>query len=308
MLLAGDDCGRAGSAPRTRRARASHRRHVVRPLFFPGGDIGRLAVCGTVNDLAMVGARPLWMTRGLHPRGGPAAADAADRIVRVDAARRPRRRGCAIVAGDTKVVERGKVDGLFITTTGVGLVPPGATVGGAGRAAGDAVLVSGPLGDHGIAVSRPAASWPSRTARRVRCGAAERPGRGAVRRRRGLHALRDPTRGGLAASLNELARRAGRHPRCEETAIPVRRRWRAACEMLGLDPLHVANEGKSRRVRPGPEDAERLLAAARSPVRNRGVPHRSGRGEPAGRVLMETGIGGTRIVDMPSGELLPRIC
>ncbi len=280
--------------------------YVVRPLFFPGGDIGHLAVCGTVNDLAMVGAEPLWLTVGFLIEEGFAIAD-LERIVRsmrevADEA------GVSVVAGDTKVVERGKIDGVFINTAGVGRIGAGGAARAASVRPGDAVLLSGTLGDHGIAVL--AARGDLAFATEIVSDAAPLNGLVAAMADTGapLHALRDPTRGGLAASLNELASQSGTAVVLDEASLPVRPAVAGACELLGFDPLHVANEGKLVAFVPE-ADADRVLAAMRDHPYGREA-RRIGRVEadPAGRVLMETGIGGTRIVDVPAGELLPRIC
>jgi hydrogenase expression/formation protein HypE len=280
--------------------------HVVRPLFFPGGDIGRLAICGTANDLAMVGARPQWMAAAFVIEEGFRAAD----LARVAASMRETAReiGITVAAGDTKVVERGKADGLYIVTTGVGTIPAGREARAANLRPGDAALVSGPLGDHGIAVlaargdlalATPVTSDVAPLAPLVEALFAN-----GVR----VHALRDLTRGGLAAALNELAAASGVAVRLEETAIPVRPEVEAACEVLGFDPLQVANEGRMVAIVPE-EDAERALAAMRSAPHGEGA-RRVGTvlAGPSGRVLLETVIGGLRIVDVPAGELLPRIC
>ncbi len=280
--------------------------HVVHPLFFPGGDIGRLSVCGTVNDLAMVGARPLWIAASFIIEEGFLTAD-LERIARSmrEAADEA---GVQIVAGDTKVAERGKVDGLYITTTGVGRVPRGRSARAANIRAGDAVLVSGPLGDHGIAVLAARGGLAFQTTLRSDtaplCGLVEALFASGAE----VHALRDLTRGGLAAALNELAAKSGVAIVLEEESIPVRGEVAAACEMLGFDPLHVANEGKLVAFVPATQ-AESALAAmhAAHPGREACVVGRV-ETDPAGRVLMRTAIGGTRIVDTPSGELLPRIC
>jgi hydrogenase expression/formation protein HypE len=281
--------------------------HVVRPLFFPGGDIGRLSICGTVNDLAMVGARPAWIAAAFIIEEGFATGD-LERIVR-SAAAAAKEAGVTVIAGDTKVAERGAVDGLYVTTTGVGVVPEGRRAArAAGVRPGDAVLVSGPLGDHSIAVLAARGDLAIRTA--IESDTA--PLNGLVEALYGsgvdVHALRDPTRGGLAAALNELAAASGVCVIVDEERIPVRREGAAACEILGFDPLHVANEG--RLVAFVPEaHADAALDALRSDPRGADA-RRIGRVEasPAGRVLLETGIGGARIVDTPSGELLPRIC
>ncbi|MBT8484714.1 MAG: hydrogenase expression/formation protein HypE, partial [Phycisphaerae bacterium] len=280
---------------------------VVRPLFFPGGDIGRLSICGTVNDLAMVGARPAWIAAAFIIEEGFATED-LDRIVR-SAAAAAREAGVTVIAGDTKVAERGAVDGLFITTTGVGLVPTGRRSARANRVEpGDAVLVSGPLGDHGIAVLAARGDLALQTT--IESDTAPLNGLVEALYASGaaVHALRDPTRGGAAAALNELAGASGVCVVIEEERVPVRREVAAACEILGFDPLHVANEGRLLAFVPE-ADVDRTLAAFHAQPYGAAA-CRIGRVEatPAGRVLLETGIGGTRIVDMPSGELLPRIC
>lgn len=279
---------------------------VVRPLFFPGGDIGSLAVHGTVNDLAMVGARPLWLTAAFILEEG-LQIELLRRIVR-SMAEAARAAGVVVVAGDTKVVERGHGDGLYITTTGVGVVPQGVDVGPDRGRPGDVVLLSGSVGDHGIAVL----SRREGLAFETELCSDSAPLHGLVQALLSAaphtHALRDPTRGGLAAALNELARSSGVGVEIDEAKVPVRPAVRAACEMLGFDPLTVANEGKLVAFVP-PEEAEAALAALRA--------HPLGRDAEAigfltedhpGMVLARTPIGGRRIVDMPLGELLPRIC
>jgi hydrogenase expression/formation protein HypE len=280
--------------------------HVVRPLFFPGGDIGRLAVCGTVNDLAMMGARPLALSAAFVIEEGLPT----ETLARVAAAMRDAaaEAGVAIVAGDTKVAERGKVDGLYVVTAGLGVVPAGRSARAAGARSGDAVLLSGPLGEHGLAVLTARGELALRT--EIVSDVAPLNGLVEALYASGaeVHALRDPTRGGLAAALNEIAARSGVAIVLEEGAIPIRPEVEAACEMLGFDPLHLPNEGKLAAFVPD-GDAERALAALRAhPLGRNAV--RCGRVEdaPVGRVLMRTAIGGTRIVDVPAGELLPRIC
>jgi hydrogenase expression/formation protein HypE len=280
--------------------------HVVKPLVFPGGDIGRLAVCGTVNDLAVMGAVPRWLTAGFLLEEGLPLADLAAIVASMrDAAAEA---GVMIVAGDTKVVERGAVDGMAITTAGVGGIAPGRAARAARIAPGDAILLSGYLGDHGIAVLAARGDLAFRTA--LRSDAAPLGGLIEAMAATGaaLHALRDPTRGGLAASLTELAAQSGTGLVIAEESLPVRPEVASACEMLGFDPLHVANEGKLVACVPGAA-ADDVLAAMRAHPLGRDA-CRIGRveAEPAGRVLLETAIGGTRIVDVPAGELLPRIC
>ncbi len=280
--------------------------HVVRPLFFPGGDIGRLAVCGTVNDLAMVGARPLGLAAAFVIEEG-LETEALDRVaesMRVAAAEA----GVAVVAGDTKVAERGKVDRLYVVTAAVGLVPPGRVACAAGARPDDAVLVSGTLGDHGLAVLAARGELALQTA--VASDVAPLNGLVEALCAAGvdLHALRDPTRGGLAAALNEIAARSGVGVELDEAALPVRPEVHAACEVLGFDPLHLPNEGKLVAFVPAAQ-AERALAVMRAHPVGRGAARvgAAGAAHP-GRVLMRTAIGGTRVVDVPSGELLPRIC
>jgi hydrogenase expression/formation protein HypE len=280
--------------------------HVVKPLVFPGGDIGRLAVCGTVNDLAVMGAEPLWLSAGFLLEEGLPMADLARVVASMrDAAAEAQ---VLVVAGDTKVVERGAVDGLAITTAGVGRIRPGRAARAARIRPGDAILLSGHLGDHGIAVLAARGELAFQTA--IASDAAPLGGLVEAMAATGaaLHALRDPTRGGLAASLAELAAQSGTALVIQEQALPVRPEVASACEMLGFDPLHVANEGKLLACVPQ-ADADRVLAAMRAHEYGQAA-CRIGRvaDDPAGRVLLETAIGGTRIVDVPAGELLPRIC
>ena len=280
---------------------------VVKPLFFPGGDIGELAVNGTVNDLAMVGARPLGLTASFVVEEGFPVADlrriAASMRAAADAA------GVGVVAGDTKVVERGKGDGVFVTTAGVGLVEEDVQLSAGRVRPGDRVVVSGTLGDHGIAVMvargglELETDLESDTAPLNHLVEALLAAAGD-----GVRWLRDPTRGGLATSLNELALDAEVAIVLDESALPVRPAVAGACEILGLDALYVANEGKLVAV-VAPEAADVALGALRA--------HELGReaamvGEvrdgPAGMVFLETAFGGSRVVDMLVGDPLPRIC
>ncbi len=280
--------------------------HVVSPLFFPGGDIGSLAVHGTINDVAMSGARPLYLSAGFILEEGFPLAD-LERIVK-SMARAAAAAGVPVVTGDTKVVERGKGDGVFITTTGLGVVPPGLEISGANARPGDAVLVSGHLGDHGVAIMSRRENLEFET--EIVSDSAALHGLVArmVAEVPEIRVLRDPTRGGLAATLNEIARASGVGMRLDEDAIPIRPEVEAACELLGLDPLYVANEGKLVAICPQGR-AEALLAVMRA--------HDLGRDaaiigevtdDEMGFVTMETGFGGTRIVDWLAGEQLPRIC
>ena len=280
--------------------------HVISPLFFPGGDIGSLAVHGTVNDVAMAGARPLYLAAGFILEEGFPLAD----LVRVveGMARAANEAGVPVVTGDTKVVERGKGDGVFITTTGVGVVPDGVEISGDRARPGDAVLVSGYLGDHGVAVMSKRENLGFEV--EIQSDTASLHGlvAGMVEAVPEIHCLRDPTRGGLATTLNELAYQSGVGMRIRESAIPVRPEVAAACELLGLDPLYVANEGKLIAICPG-ERAEELLAVMHAhPLGADAAIIGEVVADPNRFVQMETGLGGSRIVDWLSGEQLPRIC
>ena len=282
--------------------------HVVSPLFFPGGDLGCLSVHGTVNDLAMLGARPLWLSASFILEEGFALADLR-RIVQSMAAA-ARAAGVPIVTGDTKVVEQGKGDGCFISTTGVGALPRGRDIGGARARPGDVLLLSGTVGDHGVAVLSQRESLEFETAITsdtaalhglVEAMLAAAP-EGAV------HVLRDPTRGGLATTLNEIAQQSGVGIELDEAAIPVLPQVDAACELLGLDPLYLANEGKLVAAI-APDAAAAVLAAMqRHPLGAQAA--RIGRVQADEHcfVQMRTRLGGRRIVDWLSGEPLPRIC
>ncbi|MCX7682727.1 MAG: hydrogenase expression/formation protein HypE [Anaerolineae bacterium] len=279
---------------------------VIRPLFFPGGNIGSLAVHGTVNDLAMSGARPLWLTASFILEEG-LDIETLERVVRA-MAEAAHEAGVQIVAGDTKVVERGHGDGIYINTTGFGVVPDGIVIGPERIRPGDIVLLSGSVGDHGIAVL----SQREGLAFETELLSDSAPLNGLVEALLAAaphtHCLRDPTRGGLAAALNELAGAACVGIEIEEAAVPVRPAVAAACEMLGFDPLTVANEGKLVAFVP-PEEADEALAALRShPLGQEAVRIGFATEEHPGLVLARTHIGGRRVVDMPTGELLPRIC
>ena len=280
--------------------------HVVSPLFLPGGDIGRLAVCGTVNDLCMVGAQPQWLTAGFIIEEG-LQFEVLERVTRSMRAA-AEEAGIIIVAGDTKVTERGKADGLFITTSGVGLVPKERDVGGANARPGDVVLLSGSLGDHGIAVL--AARGELEFEAQVESDMA--PLNGMVETMfeacPNIGVLRDPTRGGLATSLNEIARQSGVGIQIDDASIPVHGAVEAACEMLGFDPLYVANEGKLVAVVPANASQDVLDAMRSHPYGEEACAIGEVMEEPAGRVLMQTAIGGRRVIETLSGEMLPRIC
>ncbi len=280
--------------------------HIVSPLFFPGGDIGRLAICGTVNDVAMSGAAPLYLTAGFILEEGLPVETLQRVLASMQAA--AEEAGVQVVAGDTKVIEKGKADGLFITTSGVGFIPAGVIIRGDQAKPGDAVLISGTMGDHGIAVltERGELGFSAKIESDVA------PLNHLIRQVLDVaphtHVLRDPTRGGLATTLNEIAEQSRQAILIEEDTIPLKPAVRSVCEMLGFDPLYVANEGKVIVILPE-DEAESALAAMRANPYGRDAV-RIGRvqPDPAGRVLMHTSIGATRIVDVLAGEMLPRIC
>ncbi len=280
--------------------------HVISPLFFPGGDIGCLSVHGTINDVAMAGARPLYLAAGFILEEGFALRDLA-RIVAsmADAANEA---GVPVVTGDTKVVERGKGDGVFITTTGIGVVPDGILISGDRARPGDVILVSGHIGDHGVAILSQRENLGFGTAIQSDTAALHDLVAAMISAVPDIHCLRDPTRGGLATTLNELAHQSGVGMQIRESAIPVRPEVAAACELLGLDPLYVANEGKLIAICPAAQ-AETLLAVMRA--HPKGVASAI-IGEVVEDALhfvqMETDFGGSRIVDWLAGEQLPRIC
>jgi hydrogenase expression/formation protein HypE len=281
--------------------------YVVSPLFFPGGDIGSLAVHGTINDIAMAGARPLHLSASFIIEEGFTLAD-LQRIAS-SMGEASRTAGVPIVTGDTKVVERGKADGVFITTTGVGIVPAGLDLSGDRARPGDVVILSGTIGDHGVAVMSKRQNLDFETQIVSDSAALHRLVADLVAAvGPGLRAMRDPTRGGLAATLNELAHQSGVGFRIDEDAIPVRPEVAAACELLGLDPLHVANEGKLIAI-VAPEGAAAALAAIKAhPLGRDAAIIGEAIADEARFVQMVTAFGGGRIVDWLSGEQLPRIC
>jgi hydrogenase expression/formation protein HypE len=280
---------------------------VVDPIFFPGGDIGKLAVCGTVNDLAVSGAEPLYLSAAFIIEEGLPLADLRRIVTSMQAAASAA--GVWVVTGDTKVVGRGCADKIFINTTGIGLVPPGRSLSPRFMQPGDVVLVSGTLGDHGLAILAQREGLAFTTPVVSDCTPLNRIASAVLEAGGGgVRCMRDPTRGGLATTINELATQSERGILVQETEVPVRREVVAACEMLGLDPLYLANEGKLIAV-VAPEAVEPVLTAMR------GLPE--GRGAVAigrvtagdrGLVLMETELGATRIMTMLEGEPLPRIC
>jgi hydrogenase expression/formation protein HypE len=279
---------------------------VVDPLIFPGGDIGKLAVCGTVNDLAVGGAVPLYLSCAAIVEEG-LAIDLLRQIA-LSMAATAREAGVAIVAGDTKVVAKGACDKLFLNTTGVGVIGEGLDLGADRARPGDAVLVNGLLGDHGAAILCARGDMALETPIESDCAPLNGLVAALIAAAPRVRFVRDPTRGGLATVLNEIAEASGIAIEIDERATPIREEVKAFCEILGLDPLYLANEGKIVAVAP-PNEAEAALAALRAhPLGERAaIVGRVQSGEP-GRVTMRTALGGRRIVDMLVGEQLPRIC
>lgn len=281
--------------------------HVVSPLFFPGGDIGKLAVCGTVNDVAMCGAKPLYLTASFIIEEGFALAD-LERIVK-SMAEAAKEAGVAIVTGDTKVVERGKADGVFICTSGIGeQFENTETVSGKRAKPGDVVLVSGAIGDHGTAILSRREGLTFLTDLESDCAPLNKMVEAIMKASSHVHVLRDPTRGGLAATLNEIATQSKVGIELNESAIVVHEAVNAACEFLGLDPLYVANEGKLIAICPE-EEAQAVLEAMRTDPRGKEAAI-VGRvtEDNAGYVEMVTTVAGRRAVDWLNAEQLPRIC
>jgi hydrogenase expression/formation protein HypE len=280
--------------------------YVVSPIFFPGGDIGKLAVHGTVNDLAMCGARPLHLSVGFILEEGLPMADFR-RIVQsmhVAAAEA----GVTFVTGDTKVVDRGKADKVFINTAGIGLVPEGVSIGPSRAQVGDKIMISGQIAVHGIAIMSVREGLEFET----EIASDTAPLNGLVDSIldacEDIHVLRDPTRGGVTSALSEIAHSAHVGMLLDEARIPISEEVKGACEILGLDPLYVANEGKLLAILPA-ADANRVLAAMRAhPLGRAAAVIGQVTSDHPGYVLMKTRIGGTRVVDMLSGEQLPRIC
>ena len=280
--------------------------HIVAPLFFPGGDIGRLAICGTVNDVAMSGAKPLYLTAGFILEEG-LPVETLQRVLQ-SMQSSAEEAGVQVVAGDTKVVEKGKADGLFITTSGIGFIPAGISIRGDLAQPGDAVLISGSMGDHGIAVLAERGELGFKTQVQSDVAPLNHLIQAVLEAAPHTHVLRDPTRGGLATTLNEIAVQSRSAIVIEEDAVPLKKAVRSVCEMLGFDPLYVANEGKVIVIVPQAE-AQAALDAMQANVYGRdAVQIGSVQADPAGRVLMRTSIGATRVVDVMAGEMLPRIC
>jgi len=279
---------------------------VVTPLFFPGGDVGRLAVCGTVNDLAMSGATALYLSLSLIIEEGLPLAD----LTRVVTSTREAalEAGVCVVTGDTKVVPHGAADKLFVNTAGLGAIPPNINISGSLARPGDAVILSGSIGDHGTAVMAQREGLRFSGELASDCAPLNNLVAAMIAVCPDIHAMRDPTRGGLATTLNEIAKQSNVSITIEETAVPVRLPVKALCSLLGLDPFYVANEGKLVSFVPNDKAEETVAAMRRERYGTQAEIIGRVTSEPAGRVVLKTALGTTRILPMLAGDLLPRIC
>ena len=279
---------------------------VVSPIFFPGGNIGKLAVCGTVNDLAVSGARPYAISLSLIIEEG-LAIETLLKIVDSIAAT-AKEAGVKMLTGETTVVERGKADGLLITTTGIGLVPEGVAVSSSYARPGDVVLINGPIAEHGLAILSMREGFDFGSTLRSDCAPLSNLITPLLKFEEGIRAMRDATRGGLAAVLNEIASDSGVCIHIDEKAIPVSEAVRAGCELMGYDPLNIANEGKFVTIAAA-NAADGLLKAMKEHELGReAVIIGKVREKPAGHVVLTTSLGGERVIDLPYGDILPRIC
>ena len=280
--------------------------YVVNPIFFPGGDIGKLAVCGTVNDLAMSGAKPLYLSLSAIIEEGFPLGELEQIMQSIKATTEEAE--VKIITGDTKVVNRGQADKIFINTSGIGIIPPGIDIAGANAKTGDKVTLSGTIGDHGIAIMSQREGLKFSISIGSDCCPLSKLVSEMLDASPIIHCLRDPTRGGLATTLNEFARQSNVGIVIEEDKVPIKEGVRAACELLGFDPIYVANEGKLVAI-VDPCEAEKVLVRMRQ---NKYGKDAAIIGEVVNdhprRVIMKTKLGPSRIVDMLSGELLPRIC
>lgn len=280
--------------------------YTVNPIFFPGGDIGRLAICGTVNDLAMSGATPRYLSLSFIIEEGLPFEELE--IIINSARRAAEEAGVEVVTGDTKVVNRGNADKLFINTSGLGIVPPGVNISAANAVPGDKIILSGTHGDHGIAILSQREGLDFHAPIQSDCAPLNKMVADIVQKPHSIHCLRDPTRGGIATTLNEFAERSQVGIRIDETKIPIKKAVASACELLGLEPLYVANEGKAIAI-VSASAADSVLSLMK---RNKYGLEASIIGEVVakhpGQVVMKTRFGSSRIVDTLTGELLPRIC
>lgn len=280
--------------------------HVISPLFFPGGDIGSLSVHGTLNDVSMSGAKPLYLSAGFILEEGFPLAD-LEKIVK-SMAEAANKAGVPVVTGDTKVVERGKGDGVFITTTAVGVVPEQINISGNRAQVGDTVIISGNIGDHGVAILSNRENLTFETEIKSDSAALHELIADMVQTVPDIHCLRDPTRGGVATTLNELARQSGVGIRIQEKSLPINPAVHAACELLGLDPLYVANEGKLICICSADDASTLLKLMQQHPLGKNAAIIGEVIDDPNGFVQMTTTLGGSRVIDWLVGEQLPRIC
>ncbi len=280
--------------------------YVVSPIFFPGGDIGKLAICGTVNDLAMSGATPLYLSLSIIIEEGLLVSDLEKIVDSIN--KTAVEAGVKIVAGDTKVVNKGSADKLFINTSGVGIVPPGVNISGANARPGNRIIVSGTLGDHGITIMSQREGLEFSSALQSDCAPLNNLVSEMLSVSDQVNCLRDPTRGGLASSLNEIAEQSGVGIEIQEECIPVRDEVRSACELLGFDPLYVANEGKLIAIVEEEVAEDILVRMKKRPYGEKAAIIGQVCTQHPGRVVIKTPYGSSRVLDMMSGELLPRIC
>jgi hydrogenase expression/formation protein HypE len=280
--------------------------YTVNPIFFPGGDIGKLAICGTINDLSMSGARPLYLSLSFIIEEGLPIAELKKILTSIKKAADEAE--VTIVTGDTKVVNQGSADKLFINTAGVGIVPEGVNISAANARPGDIIIINGNIGDHGIAVISQREGLKFQVPVPSDCAPLNKLVSAMLSASVNIHCLRDPTRGGLATTLNDFAEQSDVGIRIEEGKIPMDKAVLAACELLGFDPLYIANEGKLVAIVP-PDDADLILKKMKRNKYGTGatIIGEVVAGHP-GKVVMKTSLGASRIVDMPVGELLPRIC
>lgn len=280
--------------------------YVVKPHIFPGGDIGKLAVCGTVNDLAVMGARPLWLSLSFILEEGLLLADLQQIVESIGVT--AREAGVQIVTGDTKVVEHGKCEGLYINTAGLGEITTPTGLGAANVKPGDAVIINGPMGEHGVAVMSQREGIAFQTNIVSDCAPLWPLVKDILDTGAEIHAMRDPTRGGVAAAVCDIARASNVGIRLREDALPIGREVRGACDLLGLDPLTIANEGKVLVFCRATDAANVLAAMKKHPLGKQACVIGDVSEKPPGVALLHTTIGGERIIDMPTGEDLPRIC
>ncbi len=280
--------------------------HIVSPLFYPGGDIGRLAVSGTVNDIAMMGAKPLYLTASFIIEEG-FSIETLEKIA-ISMQSTCLEAGVKIIAGDTKVTQKGKGDGLYISTTGLGWLPDNRDIRGQNAKVGDSVLVTGTLGDHGIAILQARGELGFESDIQSDVNPLNQMLDDLLNEVLSVHVMRDPTRGGLGTTLVEISRQSNVCIQVEEDLLPIRSEVRTACEMLGFDPIYIANEGKAVIILPESDAEKALSSLQRHPYGKDAVKIGSVIDNKQARVLMQTPFGSKRIIEMLSGEMLPRIC